>query len=534
VIPEREPDFESRSDPERQVEGLRAGHGDPDGAAPDSAGRDDAGRDDAAPDDAERAPVGPGSAEPAVAGRDYAGPGSAERSAAESDAAEVGPAVADRLAGDAAEVEPAVLPEPVRRRVVLLAADALGALGADEVPASLRAVARFTPARRARHGGTAIAAALADPAFRQRVADRTAKAAGPVGEALAAGRPPAAADPVEVAALAYLLRPPGWVDLVAAAGDRTHDETVRTALAARDAEVARLIAQLDRLRTQSRTDVDRARAEAATLREELDRVRGRVRDLTRDLRAAEAEARRAAETLATERGRAAATGAATEAENRRLRSRLATAEDAIAAARQSVREGRSAEDARLWLLVETIGQAALGLRRELALTPPAVLPADLVEAETGVGPGAGTPVRALGPDDPARLDQLLALPRVHLVVDGYNVTKTGYGDLSLEQQRARLIAGVAVLAAQTGAEVTVVFDGAERLPAAPPSPRGVRVLFSRPGEIADEVIRRLVAAEPAGRPVVVVSTDREVADAVRRSGAYALASVALVRRLGRS
>ncbi|HEY0360307.1 MAG TPA: hypothetical protein VGD11_17130, partial [Mycobacteriales bacterium] len=65
MIPEREPDFESRSDPELQVEVLRAGHGDPDGAAPDSAGRDDA-----ALDDAERARAGPGSAEPAVAGRD--------------------------------------------------------------------------------------------------------------------------------------------------------------------------------------------------------------------------------------------------------------------------------------------------------------------------------------------------------------------------------------------------------------------------------------------------------------------------------
>jgi predicted RNA-binding protein with PIN domain len=83
-------------------------------------------------------------------------------------------------------------------------------------------------------------------------------------------------------------------------------------------------------------------------------------------------------------------------------------------------------------------------------------------------------------------------------------------------------------------EVTVVFDGAERLPAAPVVPRGVRVLFSRPGETADEVIRRLVGAEPSGRPVVVVSSDREVADGVRRSGAHAAASVALVRRLQRS
>jgi len=82
--------------------------------------------------------------------------------------------------------------------------------------------------------------------------------------------------------------------------------------------------------------------------------------------------------------------------------------------------------------------------------------------------------------------------------------------------------------------VTVVFDGAERVVGLPPAPRGVRVLFSRKGETADELIRRLVRAEPAGRPVVVISSDREVADGVRRHGAYPLGADALLRRLARS
>ncbi|HEV7709620.1 MAG TPA: NYN domain-containing protein, partial [Asanoa sp.] len=127
-----------------------------------------------------------------------------------------------------------------------------------------------------------------------------------------------------------------------------------------------------------------------------------------------------------------------------------------------------------------------------------------------------------------------ALPRAHLVVDGYNVTKRGYGEMSLEQQRKRLITGLGGIAAQTGDEVTVVFDGAERVHGLPPAPRGVRVLFSRKGETADELIRRLVRAEPSGRPVVVVSSDREVADGVRRHGAYPLGADSLVRRLSRS
>jgi predicted RNA-binding protein with PIN domain len=440
--------------------------------------------------------------------------------------------------GDAPPVdEPPALPDRVRQRIVAFASEALPALPPDQVPSSLRAVARFTPARRIRHGAPPVAAALAtDVGFREGVAARAAESAGALGEVVAAGGRPAAADPVEVAALAYLLRPDGWRDVVAAAAALARDDEGRTQLAARTADVERLTAQLERVRAQHRADLDRLRAETAVLREDVDRARTRARELGRALKDAETETRRAAETLSTERGRASAATSAVEAENRRLRARLADAEAAASVARQAVREGRSVDDARLWLLVETLGQAAQGLRRELALAPPAVLPGDLVAEESGaqVPIGSAMPARALGADDPGRLDQLLALPRVHLVVDGYNVTKTGYGDLSLEQQRARLVGGLAALAAQTGAEVTVVFDGAERLPAAPAAPRGVRVLFSRPGEIADEVVRRLVRAEPAGRPVVVVSSDREVADGVRRSGAHTAAAVALVRRLGRS
>ena len=57
------------------------------------------------------------------------------------------------------------------------------------------------------------------------------------------------------------------------------------------------------------------------------------------------------------------------------------------------------------------------------------------------------------------------------------MTKRGYGDISLEQQRSRLVSGLGGLAAQTGAEVTVVFDGAERVVGAAPARRG------RPGAV---------------------------------------------------
>jgi predicted RNA-binding protein with PIN domain len=137
-------------------------------------------------------------------------------------------------------------------------------------------------------------------------------------------------------------------------------------------------------------------------------------------------------------------------------------------------------------------------------------------------------------DDPALLDALLGAPSVHLLVDGYNVTKTGYGEQTLEVQRSRLLAGLGALAARTGAETTVVFDGVDRTtPLAVPAPRGVRLLFSRTGETADDVLRRLVRAEPAGRPLVVVTGDRAVVDDVRADGARTVASRALLRLLER-
>ena len=441
----------------------------------------------------------------------------------------------DGAAGEAVYAQEPALPEPVRQRVVTMAAGAMGGLPLDELPVPLRRVARFAPNRRARLGGSAIATQLAaDPLFRQRVSGRVLEEAGDLGAAVLEGGCPAAADPVEVAALAYLARPPGWVEMVEAAGEIVRAETDSAAVAEllRDAEQRAARAEHDR--AVAKVEADKLRDELARLREEASGLREENRTLSRSLRELQAKEKRASELVATEKGRVVRAQADHDAELRRLRARLADAEATAGANRQSAKGARQVDDARLWLLLETIGQAAVGLRRELALEPTHLLPADVVAAESAGRPGGDTNrARALDADDPARLDQLLALPKAHLVVDGYNVTKTGYPEVSLEQQRSRLVSGLGGLAAQTRAEVTVVFDGAERVVGLPPTPRGVRVLFSRKGETADELIRRLVRAEPAGRPIVVISSDREVADGVRRHGAYPLGALTLIRRLGR-
>ncbi|GIE76069.1 RNA-binding protein [Actinoplanes philippinensis] len=430
-----------------------------------------------------------------------------------------------------------VLPEAVRQRITVLAAAALPGLPADEMPVPLRRVARFAPNRRARLGGRDIAAQLvADPLFRQRIGTRIMAEAGDLGAAVTSGVAPAAADPVEVAALAYLARPDGWRELIDAAGDAVRAEADSAAVTAQVRAAEQRAARAEHDRAVARVEADKLRDELARVREELGQLREEARTTAKALREAQAAQKRATDLLATEKGRAARATLDHEAEVRRLRSRLSDAEAAAATGKQAAKDARAVDDARLWLLLETIGQAASGLRRELAIGPADKLPADFVADAAADRPGAPerSRARAQDTDDPGRLDQLLALPRAHLVVDGYNVTKRGFADMSLEQQRKRLITGLGGIAAQTGDEVTVVFDGAERVHGLPPAPRGVRVLFSKKGTTADELIRQLVRAEPPGRPVVVVSSDREVADGVRRHGAYPMGADSLLRRLSRS
>lgn len=428
------------------------------------------------------------------------------------------------------------LPEKVRRKVVALTGDALGGLTVAELPTPLRQYARFTPSRRIRFGGNAMAAALeSDALFRQRIADRQREETPELAEALHSGAVPAAADPVDVAALAYLLRPPGWAELVDAASEeaeraeaeRVGEETAR--------EVARLRAELTQAQSAAREEAARGRGELEATRRENDSLHRKLRSAQSDVKRGEAAVRKARAESEELRAQLAAQKAAADGEARRLKARMAEAESALEASRRAVREGRSVEDMRVRLLLDTVLDAAQGLRRELALPPATHHPADLVEA---VEPARMTPGdiahRALSEEDPALLDQLLALPQVHLLIDGYNVTKTGYPALPLEKQRLRLLGGLSMLAAQSGAEVTCVFDGAElAAPVLLAPPRGVRVLFSKSGQTADELIRQLARAEPTGRPVVVVSTDREVADGVAAAGARPVPSALLLKRLGR-
>lgn len=433
----------------------------------------------------------------------------------------------------AAEVLDRPLPDGVRRRVVQIVSDGFGSLTLGELPAQLRQYARFAPNRRIKFAGNAMAAAVeTDPLFRQRIGEKFRDVQSELADALDAGSALPAADPLDVAAAAYVLRPHGWVKLVTAAG-----EEAQRADAERADEESR--AELERLHEgcpgPGSTPGPRPSGCAAS----WTRRSGRPSRCTASCAPPSATSSAARRRCARSRPSWTPYGPRGRPRCPRPRARPGGSRPAWGGRGgpgghpQGRPRGRSVEDMRVRLLLDTLLDATQGLRRELALPPVSVRPAETVDA---VEPGRMTPKdianRALSENDPAILDQLLALPQAHLVVDGYNVTKTGYPQMPLEKQRLRLLGQLSQLAAQTGAEMTCVFDGAELVaPVLLAPPRGVRVLFSKPGVTADELIRQLVRAEPPGRPVIVVSTDREVADGVARAGARPVASVVLLKRL---
>lgn len=446
----------------------------------------------------------------------------------------------------------AQVPPALRAELVAVAARTLAGYDRVAVPPALRKVAAFAPAKRAVAGAVPLWGALHEDAFRVRAGrtwadehpelaarfglghgepddesgdDEAAGASGSDGAAALAdaredrgrGTPDAVVDvepSLAAAAGAWLLGRP-WEHLVPAGAPRAPEPAHR---GPSQAELDRVTSELTRLREEH----EGAQDELAALRKQARRLRS-------DADRARAEGRRAlaeAHEL-LEQARVARDEATTALEVASDERRAAEAERT--AARAELRVARKLADARVRLLLDTIVDAASGLRSELALAPTTDLPADLVAPPQASGT-ARVGSRGRFVDDPALLDELVRQPRAHLVVDGYNVTKTAYPDLTLEQQRRLLVDGLGAMAARFGVEVTCCFDGrATPLPTTALA-RGVRVRFSV-GEIADDLIRRLVQAEPEGRVVVVVTSDQEVARDVEARGAYVVPSATLAARL---
>lgn len=116
---------------------------------------------------------------------------------------------------------------------------------------------------------------------------------------------------------------------------------------------------------------------------------------------------------------------------------------------------------------------------------------------------------------------------VLLLVDGYNLARDRWTGLEPEEERRRTVRLLDEVQARSGARVMVVFDGVTG-EVSPVASRSIAVRYSPTGTTADEVIAETLDSLPHDVAVVVVSSDREVADHARSSGATVLGSRAFL------
>ncbi len=121
---------------------------------------------------------------------------------------------------------------------------------------------------------------------------------------------------------------------------------------------------------------------------------------------------------------------------------------------------------------------------------------------------------------------------IHLIIDGYNLLGVRGGLRGdVEAKREQLIRDLAGYRQRKGHPVTVVFDGWR---AGHPVEHaewreGLEVVYSRQGETADTVVKRL--AERYGSDCAIVSSDHEIVNFARAHGSTVLTSGEFETRL---
>jgi uncharacterized protein len=125
---------------------------------------------------------------------------------------------------------------------------------------------------------------------------------------------------------------------------------------------------------------------------------------------------------------------------------------------------------------------------------------------------------------------------IHIIIDGYNlIRQSGFlGSLESQDIQAGRDALVEMLAAYKRIKrhpITVVFDGSSAPSDCPSRDRvqGVSIVFSRSGELADAVIKRMAAKEK--EKAIVVSSDLDIVRHSEASGCATLSSPVFEQKL---
>lgn len=413
-----------------------------------------------------------------------------------------------------------------------------------ELPSVLRPFAGWKPDRLAgRRPRRAIAAALAaDPVLREHVgealqersayeaaadADAT-RLAGTYGEATA------------IAALAARGRWDGLSTIAAAAADRfaaesraagEHaigvEEPAEAEAARRRLEGELATARQEREAQRRRADAaeeraQRATAELAELRATIEALRGEVAE--RDERIEQLR-QRADQRVARLHRRIERAEARARVDDERIGEVAESLEDLVCRLRDALDPGGAGHDEGA---ADEESERPHGSQGQDTSTGEAV-PRDIAPAEPGRP--CALP-RGLVDGTPAAVRALLQVPRLQVVVDGYNVTMAAHPAADLDGQRRWLVQLAGGVVARFGRVVTVVFDGTDPGAGNAPSARGVRVVFSAGEETADERILALLDGLSADVPVLAVSSDRELAAACANRGANVSAARAFLEAVG--
>jgi predicted RNA-binding protein with PIN domain len=127
---------------------------------------------------------------------------------------------------------------------------------------------------------------------------------------------------------------------------------------------------------------------------------------------------------------------------------------------------------------------------------------------------------------------------MHIIIDGYNMIRQSdtlrrYEKFSLEAGRDALIQRASIYKKLRGHRVTIVFDGWEGGLTTEERDRqeGIDIIYSRRGEKADDVIKRMV--EKRQEEMVVVTSDRGIADFVNHRGGTTIPSPEFESRIER-